>query len=171
MDFDAITMDTNTLEGQNFNLENGLLARFEQFSKTKDIIFVMSEIVLKEMISHMEEGTKASISKYKDALKTGLFYRIDDDITEEKIKNVKKIDVKSIVEKRIKRYVNKTGLQIIPTDGIDGYKSHHLHNRKQCNRADSALSENRSTLSGKKYLLYCRRSAGLRYFADKFKKR
>lgn len=119
MDFDAITMDTSTLECQNFNLENGLLARFEQFSKTKDIIFVMSEIVLNEMISHMGENTKSSISKYKEALKTGLFYRIDADITEERIKNVKKLDVKGIVEKRIKKYIDKTGLQIIPTDGID----------------------------------------------------
>ena len=119
MDFDAITLDTCILESQSFNLENGLLSRFEQFSKTKDIIFVMSKIVLNEMISHMEEDTKESISMYKDALKTGLFYRIDDDITEEKIKNVKKLDIKSIVEKRIKKYVDKTGLQIIPTDGVD----------------------------------------------------
>lgn len=119
MDFDAITMDTCVLEAQSFNLENGLLSRFMQFSKTKDIIFVMSEIVLKEMISHMEEDTKISISKYKDALKTGLFYRIDNDITEEKIKNIKNLDVKNIVEKRIKRYADKTGLQIVPTDSID----------------------------------------------------
>ncbi len=119
MDFDAITLDTCVLKSQSFNLENGLLSRFEQFYKAKKIIFVMPEIVLKEMISHIEEDTKASISKYKDALKTGLFYRIDDDITEEKIKNIKKIDVKNIVEQRIKRYVDKTGLQIIPTDNID----------------------------------------------------
>ena len=92
MDFDAITLDTCIFEGENFNLENGLLAKFQQFSRTPDIKFIVSDIVLRETISHMEDKTKSAISNYNKALKNGLFYRIDKDITEEKIKTIKTWD-------------------------------------------------------------------------------
>ena len=106
MDFDAITLDTCILERENFNLENGLLSKFEQFSRTPDVAFIISEIVLREVIAHMEEKTKTAISNYNKALKNGLFYRIACDITEEKIKSIKKGD-------------EKTDLQIISAENIN----------------------------------------------------
>lgn len=119
MDFDAITMDTSTLESQNFNLENGLLAKFEQFSRINDVSFIMSEIVLREMTSHMEEKTKTAVSEYKKSLQNGMFYKIDESITKNKITNIKELNIKNIVKKRIKNYIDKTDLQIIPVDNID----------------------------------------------------
>lgn len=119
MDFDAITLDTCIFERENFNLENGLLSKFEQFSRTPDIKFVVSDIVLREIISHMEEKTKSAISNYNKALKNGLFYRIDKDITEDKIKKLKSGNEKDIVVKRLEEYANRTNLSIIPADNID----------------------------------------------------
>ncbi len=119
MDFDAITIDTSIFEGENFNLENGLLAKFQQFSRTPDIKFIVSDIVLRETISHMEEKTKSAISNYNKALKNGLFYRIDKDITEEKIKTIKTWDERDLVRTRLEEYANKTGLQVIPAQNID----------------------------------------------------
>lgn len=119
MDFDAITMDTSTFECQNFNLENGLLAKFEQFSRIDDVSFIMSEIVLQEMFSHMKEKTKTSVSEYKKALQNGMFYKIDDTITKEKITSIKSLNIKEIVKKRIENYIDRTGLQIISCEEID----------------------------------------------------
>lgn len=119
MDFDAITLDTCILEKENFNLENGLLAKFEQFSRISNIEFIVSDIVLRETISHMEEKTKSAISNYNKALKNGLFYRIDKDITEEKIKTIKIWDERDFVKTRLEEYANKTGLQVIPAKNID----------------------------------------------------
>ena len=116
MDFDAITLDTCILERENFNLENGLLSKFEQFSRTPDVAFIISEIVLREVIAHMEEKTKTAISNYNKALKNGLFYRIACDITEEKIKSLKKGDEKAIVKNRLEEYADKTDLQIISAE-------------------------------------------------------
>ena len=69
MDFDAITLDTSILERLKYNLENSLLSKFGQFSRTPEIEFVISEIVLGEMISHMETKTKEALSAYKKSLK------------------------------------------------------------------------------------------------------
>ena len=73
MDFDAITLDTCILEKENFNLENGLLAKFEQFSRILNIEFIVSDVVLREIISLMEEKTKKGISNYNKALETDYF--------------------------------------------------------------------------------------------------
>ena len=119
MDFDAITIDTCIFERENFNLENGLLSRFDQFSRTPDIKFIISDIVFREIISHMEEKTKSAISNYNKALKNGLFYRIDNDITEEKIKKIKTWNERDLVKTRLEEYAYKTGLQVIPAKNID----------------------------------------------------
>ena len=119
MNFDAVTLDTCSLESQNYNLENGLLDKFEQFSKISDIDFIISEVVLGEMTSHMEKKTKEAFSSYKKALKDGLFYKIDDELTYDKIKRIQDLNIEDIVEKRIKKFREKTNLKIIPANNID----------------------------------------------------
>lgn len=119
MDFNAITLDTSILKGENFNLENGLLAKFDQFSGNSNILFIMSDIVYQEMFFHMVDDTKEVISSYLKSLKKGLFYRIDENITSEKIKSMNNIDIEHLVNLRIKEYTSKTGLQIIPADNIN----------------------------------------------------
>lgn len=44
-EFNCITIDTNIFEKEGFNLEDGILANLKQFSRTKTISFVMSDIV------------------------------------------------------------------------------------------------------------------------------
>lgn len=52
-EFNCITIDTNIFEKEGFNLEDGILANLKQFSRTKTISFVMSDIVLEEIKRHM----------------------------------------------------------------------------------------------------------------------
>lgn len=119
MDFDAITVDTSILFAENYNLEGGLLARFEQFSRIPDISFVLSDVIVREMLSHMREKTKEALSAYSKALRNGLFYRLDDSISIAKIQKIKETDIKEVVNSRLKEYQTKTGLEIIPLGDID----------------------------------------------------
>lgn len=65
----AITLDTSAFgKPSEMSLEHGLLARLRQFSGT-GVQFVMSDVVLKEVESHMAKGATDSLSQLERAMK------------------------------------------------------------------------------------------------------
>lgn len=65
----AITLDTSAFgKPSEMSLEHGLLARLRQFSGT-GVQFVMSDVVLKEVESHMARGATESLSQLEKAMK------------------------------------------------------------------------------------------------------
>lgn len=118
-EYDAITVDTNIFEKENYNLENGILATFEQFATIDGIDFILSEIVYNEIISHMEKNTLSALSDYIKVLKNSYFYKLDDSVTLDKIKDIKAVNVQNVVKARIDEYQRKTNFELIPVDGVD----------------------------------------------------
>lgn len=118
-EYDAITVDTNIFEKENYNLENGILATFEQFATIDGIDFILSEIVYNEIISHMEKNTLSALSDYIKVLKNSYFYKLDDSVTLDKIKDIKAANVQNVVKARIDEYQRKTNFELIPIDGVD----------------------------------------------------
>lgn len=123
-EYDAITLDTSILEGKNFNLENGILTKMEQYARL-GIDFVLSEIVYKEMIAHMENKTGEAISNYNKIVSdynkmvnTFRFYKLDTYI-EKKIEKIQEVNISAIVKKRVGEYQEKTQFEVIPITGTD----------------------------------------------------
>ena len=118
-EYDAITVDTNIFEKENYNLENGILATFEQFATLEGIDFILSEIVYNEIICHMEKNTLSALSNYIKSLNNSYFYKLDDSVTLDKIKDIKAVNVQNVVKDRIDEYQRKTNFELIPIDGVD----------------------------------------------------
>ena len=123
-EYNAITLDTSILEGKNFNLENGILTKMEQYARL-GIDFVLSEIVYKEMIAHMENKTGEAISNYNKIVSdynkmvnTFRFYKLDTYI-EKKIEKIQEVNISAIVKKRVGEYQEKTQFEVIPITGTD----------------------------------------------------
>ncbi len=115
MEYDAITLDTNIFDQNGLRLESGLLAELNQF-KNGTAQFILSEVVVKEVVRHIEEkckkaaeGLDASVRKAKEN------HVVPSDIIAifEAIINDAE-DTKNITEKRFNAFQEKTGLEIIP---------------------------------------------------------
>jgi hypothetical protein len=57
MAYDAITIETNNLHHSGISLETGLLGQLEQF-KDAPVDFVLSEIVTREVLKHLQQMAK-----------------------------------------------------------------------------------------------------------------
>ena len=112
--FGAITLDTSIFDAQGLRLESGLLKQLEQFrySSTK---LVISEIVKKEILSHLTEKTKDAKREIEKSLKQARdYWQVEEhDIEEIKKQVFGKREVQEIVTERFNRFVEATSLEII----------------------------------------------------------
>lgn len=72
MPYDALTIDTNVIYGENFDLEGGLLAQISQFAATGDVQFVVSDIVLQETHKRLLMMAKSTRDKFDTATREAL---------------------------------------------------------------------------------------------------
>lgn len=68
MQYDAITVDTNIFDQNGRNLESGILAQLTQF-KTGAAQFVLSEIVIRELRSHLVDHAKDAKDNLQKAIR------------------------------------------------------------------------------------------------------
>jgi hypothetical protein len=68
MKYDAITLDTNILRKNGYNLESGLLGQLTQF-KEGSVQLVLSEIVYREAAKHLKESAREDWSKLEQSIK------------------------------------------------------------------------------------------------------
>lgn len=72
MPYDALTIDTNVIYGENFDLEGGLLAQISQFAEAGDVQFVVSDIVLQETHKRLLMMAKSTRDKFDAATREAL---------------------------------------------------------------------------------------------------
>lgn len=118
-EFNCITIDTNIFEKEGFNLEDGILANLKQFSRTKTISFVMSDIVLEEIKRHMIAKTDKANKTYCKTLGDLCFYKINEEFSREKIKELKALNVVPIVEARIDKFKKTSNFQNLNIKEVD----------------------------------------------------
>lgn len=113
MDFDAITLDTQTVEANGFRFDRGLLAQLKQFRNGPTDV-VLSEITAKEIRRHLIEKTRQAKDRlensYKEAIEFGL---IDASTPEPKID-----DVESIVKSRLESFFAEIGAKLVKAEAV-----------------------------------------------------
>ena len=105
--------------GYRVNLEDGILANLKQFSRTKTISFVMSDIVLEEIKRHMIAKTDKANKTYCKTLGDLCFYKINEEFSREKIKELKALNVVPIVEARIDKFKKTSNFQNLNIKEVD----------------------------------------------------
>lgn len=117
MQYDAITLDTSIFESNGLHLEKGLLEQLSQF-KTGSADFVLSEIIIRELRKHLVVKAKEA----RDILETATKKAEDsgllppDKISEMKQTLDKLEEPEQIAKKRLKKFLDKTGAEIIAVE-------------------------------------------------------
>ena len=79
MKYDAVTLDTNIFDQKHLNLERGILAQFKQFAEGS-ARFVLSEIVLREVLRHLEADADLAKQHLEAAIRqSGLAQLFDEE--------------------------------------------------------------------------------------------
>lgn len=114
MPYDAFTIDTNTIIHGGIDFETGLLAQLEQF-KNGPVKFIISEIVVRETLKHLQANTKktrdAALSSLNKAAGAGLIS--DEAATEAKGAFIDSRDVARI---KIAAFLEATGAEVVPAN-------------------------------------------------------
>lgn len=111
---DMLSIDTTVFDRSQNRLEHGLLSNLSQFSNLK-VEFVLSDIVIGEVTSHMESATEKTDTRLKEAVKNIAEIRnIDVNLFESAIdKTIGHESPKKITKRRIKNFKDKTNATII----------------------------------------------------------
>ena len=121
MDYGAITIDTSIFDANGLKLETGLFKTLSQFKHSPTNI-LLSEIVIRELTNHLYKKVKEVKLQTEKAFKECQTHL---GVTSEIIADAKALilderDDEKIVSERIDKFINNTGLVIVPaTDKID----------------------------------------------------
>jgi PIN domain len=112
--YDAITFDTQTVETNAFHFDGGLLAQMKQF-KGGPVRVVVSEIVVREIIKHLVEKTKAAkdaaLSAHKKAVDFGLSAMETPFVHDT-------VDVRAVARARLEGFLQGIGAEIIRSSNV-----------------------------------------------------
>lgn len=114
MDYDALTLDTQTVERNGFNFDGGLLAQLKQFvdGPTKVVI---AQIVLSEIFRHLREKTKEAKESVENAHRKAILYGLR---APAEIAFAEEPDTRSVALKRLEKYLKEIGAAIISPDAV-----------------------------------------------------
>lgn len=112
--YSALTIDTSIFKQNGLKLKKGLLAELHQF-KDNPIKLILSDIVYRELKSHLDKKEKETKSKIESALNDALAYLnccIDD---MEKIKSLIKLDyeAESTSKLILEEFIRKCGIKLV----------------------------------------------------------
>lgn len=112
--YSALTIDTSIFEKNGLKLNKGLLAQLHQF-KDNPINLILSDIVYRELKSHLDRKEKETKSKIESALNDASDYLnccIDD---MEKIKSLIKLnyEAESISKLILEEFIRKCGIELV----------------------------------------------------------
>lgn len=118
MDYGAITLDTSIFDQKGLMLETGLLRTLEQFNG-KPSHLVLSEIVMREVYTHLAKKSSESRGKIVKALRACKAHlTLDDDMVDEAEAILIPADNDDgIAKRRMELFIKKTGAEIIPASG------------------------------------------------------
>ncbi|GGD84319.1 hypothetical protein GCM10011515_00090 [Tsuneonella deserti] len=114
MPYDAITIDTNTFIQTGIALETGLLAQLEQF-KEAPVDLVLSEIVTREVLKHLQQMTKKGRDAGLAALTRLEQLQLVAEADRERLKQVAEsvVDSREAARQRLARFLEATGAQAV----------------------------------------------------------
>lgn len=115
--YTTITLDTSVFDGNHLRLETGLLARMAQFknSRTK---FVITNICVNELTSHLEDKVRKSKTELEKALNEASEHLFFDgsELNEAKNLLIDSDSISELVQRRIHRFLEKADAEVIVTE-------------------------------------------------------
>jgi hypothetical protein len=118
--FDVITLDTNIFTNNGYNLDGGLLAQLTQF-KGGAFDFVLSEVIVREIIKHIGQANVEERQKFDNALKAHSKRKLFSPETIASIEELVEKEASPLLQARVRvnKYLQDTGAKVISADGID----------------------------------------------------
>lgn len=118
--FVVITLDTNIFHEANYRFEEGYLKRLEQFRENQITTLIISEVVNREIKSHISKPVKEAQDKFMQGLKGIKKYW---KINEEEIKQIKKLafndtSCQDLVSIDLNKFQQSTSLEIIGFENV-----------------------------------------------------
>ena len=115
MPYDAIAIDTQTVERNGFHFEGGLLEQLRQF-KNGPVQVVISEIAAREIFKHLVGKTRvardALLSAQRKALECGIIQESADS------PQASQIDIDAIVTARLNTFLKDIGALVLRVDDV-----------------------------------------------------
>lgn len=120
MKYDAITLDTNILRKNGYNLESGLLSQLTQF-KEGSVQLVLSEIVYREASNHLKESGREDWSKLEQSIKKSEKSFV---LSSESTLTINKIlasegTPEEATQERLKKFIEATGAIVVEAQNAD----------------------------------------------------
>lgn len=121
MRYQALSIDTSIFESHGLRLESGLLKRLEQF-KDGELPLLMSEVVLTELLIHMERKVRETRVGISKALRNASDHLI---IPQNEVQYCRNILIsnksdREVAKERLDIFMDRVGAQLIPfQEGID----------------------------------------------------
>lgn len=114
MKYDAITLDTNIIRKNSYNLESGLLGQLTQF-KEGSVQLVLSEIVVREVSKHLRENGQEDWFKLEQSLKKTEKSLLLSSKSTKAISEILASEVapEEAAQKRLEQFIETTGAIIV----------------------------------------------------------
>ncbi|WP_019516437.1 PIN domain-containing protein [Sphingomonas sp. Mn802worker] len=114
MPYDAFTIDTNAIIQGGINFDAGLLAQLDQF-KDGPIQFVISEIVVRETLKHLQANTKKARDSTRAAMDRAVHLGL---IAPEAAKAATDAlaDSRAVARNRVAAFLEATGAETVPAN-------------------------------------------------------
>lgn len=120
MKYDAITLDTNIFTKNHYALEHGLLKQLEQF-KIGSVKFILSEIVIKEILRHLIEENKEIRTNLDKAINRANNKKLLKKETSTQLEKLIQAEPspEKLAKDRLQQFQNNTGFEIIKADSAE----------------------------------------------------
>ena len=115
MDYDAISFDTQTVETNGFHFDGGMLGQLKQF-KDGPTAVIISEVVAKEVLKHLNEKTRSAKDAIDSAAKKAAEYGLIASPHPPFLADP--IDVKAIAAARLEAFFETIGATNVPVDSV-----------------------------------------------------
>ena len=115
MRYDAITIDTQTVEHHGFHFDGGMLAQLKQF-KDGPLKVIVSDIVTSEILDHLTEKTRQAQDSFETARrKAGSFGLLN---SKAGTLRDRELDPKAIAKSRLEDFLHSIGAARVSVDSV-----------------------------------------------------
>lgn len=120
MKYDAVTLDTNIFDQKHLNLERGILAQFKQFAEGS-ARFVLSEIVLREVLRHLEADADLAKQHLEAAIRQSGLAQLFDEETLASLRTLTHgaLDASVAANRNLKNWTESSGCEIVGASGAN----------------------------------------------------
>ena len=112
MQYDALTINSQTIFHSGFRLESGLLAQLRQF-KDGPTRFVISRVVVRELLKHLIIKTEETHQALQSSLKRAAEYGLPVDAPA-----LANIEPAAVAKARLEAFITATGASVIDYDTV-----------------------------------------------------